>query len=160
KSYESPKRRKRTKSLDDEIDMKYEQKYNKNLLIKYYEENINANLYYSSDEENSFLECNAYFQEQNDNAKSFEHPAHNAITEESLPDVIRENMNLLKYYKKRYIIFSKYDEGIQLDKESWYSVTPEALAKKIAKVCSCDTIIDGFCGAGGNTIQFAFTCKK
>jgi len=39
-------------------------------------------------------------------------------------------------------------------------VTPEALAKEIAKVCSCDTIIDGFCGAGGNSIQFAFTCKK
>jgi hypothetical protein len=100
--------------------MKYEQKYNKNLLIKYYEENINANLYYSSDEENSFPERNAYFQEQNDNARSFEHPAHNAITEESLPDVIRENMNLLKYYKKRYIIFSKYDEGIQLDKGITY----------------------------------------
>jgi len=39
-------------------------------------------------------------------------------------------------------------------------VTPELLAKEMAKVCSCDTIIDGFCGAGGNSIQFAFTCKK
>jgi len=44
--------------------------------------------------------------------------------------------------------------------ESWYSVTPEPIAKEIAKVCSCDTIIDGFCGVGGNTIQFAFTCNK
>jgi len=33
-----------------------------------------------------------------------------------LPDLIRENIDLLKYYKKRYKLFSKYDEGIQLDK--------------------------------------------
>lgn len=44
--------------------------------------------------------------------------------------------------------------------ESWYSVTPERIAKQIARRCKCKVIIDAFCGAGGNTIQFAFTCKK
>jgi len=44
--------------------------------------------------------------------------------------------------------------------ESWYSVTPEVISRMIAKRCTCDLIIDGFCGAGGNTIQFALTCKK
>jgi len=39
-------------------------------------------------------------------------------------------------------------------------VTPENIAKHIAKRCACDVIVDGFCGAGGNTIQFAFTCKR
>ena len=29
----------------------------------------------------------------------------------------------------------------------------------IAERCRCDTIIDAFCGAGGNAIQFAFTCN-
>jgi trimethylguanosine synthase len=26
--------------------------------------------------------------------------------------------------------------------------------------CQCDLIIDGFCGVGGNAIQFAFTCER
>lgn len=43
--------------------------------------------------------------------------------------------------------------------ESWYSVTPEVVAKNIAERCKCDTIVDAFCGAGGNTIQFAMTCE-
>ena len=44
--------------------------------------------------------------------------------------------------------------------ESWFSVTPEKIAEHIAQRCKCDTIIDAFCGAGGNAIQFAFTCEK
>lgn len=44
--------------------------------------------------------------------------------------------------------------------ESWYSVTPQKISSVIAERCSCDLIIDGFCGAGSNCIQFAFTCKR
>ena len=40
-----------------------------------------------------------------------------------------------------------------------YSVTPEAIAWHVAERCMCDVIVDGFCGAGGNAIQFAFTCN-
>lgn len=39
-------------------------------------------------------------------------------------------------------------------------MTPEKVAKHTAKRCKCDVIIDAFCGAGGNAIQFAFTCEK
>jgi len=64
-----------------------------------------------------------------------------------------------KYFYGRYKLFSKFDDGIQLDEESWYSVTPEDIAKHIASRILRDsnitTIIDGMCGAGGNTIQFA-----
>lgn len=48
-----------------------------------------------------------------------------------------------------------------LDEESWYSVTPEEIARHIAKRASDvlgegkGTILDAFCGVGGNTIQFA-----
>lgn len=42
--------------------------------------------------------------------------------------------------------------------ESWYSVTPEIISRHIAERCSCYLIIDPFCGAGGNIIQFAKTC--
>ena len=64
-----------------------------------------------------------------------------------------------KYWKQRYSLFSKFDEGIKLDEESWFSVTPEKIAEHIAERIQCDVIIDGFCGAGGNAIQFAKTCQ-
>lgn len=43
--------------------------------------------------------------------------------------------------------------------ESWYSVTPEIISDHIAERCSCYLIVDPFCGAGGNVIQFAKTCE-
>lgn len=44
--------------------------------------------------------------------------------------------------------------------ESWYSVTPEKVAEHTAERLQCDIIVDAFCGAGGNTIQFALKCNK
>jgi len=66
---------------------------------------------------------------------------------------------ILKYWKQRYSIFSRYDEGIQMDREAWYSATPEAIGIHIAKRCACNVIIDAFCGVGGNAIHFATTCQ-
>jgi hypothetical protein len=40
-----------------------------------------------------------------------------------------------KYYDQRYRLFSRYDQGIVLDEESWFSVTPEIISKEIAKNC-------------------------
>jgi len=71
-----------------------------------------------------------------------------------------------KYWAQRKRLFSKYDEGIQLDNESWYSVTPEAIATHIAQRISAMTstgsgdggkkvVLDVFCGVGGNAIAFA-----
>uniref|UniRef100_A0A7S2ZQP8 Trimethylguanosine synthase n=1 Tax=Rhodosorus marinus TaxID=101924 RepID=A0A7S2ZQP8_9RHOD len=68
-------------------------------------------------------------------------------------------MDLEKYYWQRYRLFSRYDEGVLLDDESWFSVTPEKIAEHIADRLSCDVVVDAFAGAGGNTIQFARTCK-
>jgi len=78
----------------------------------------------------------------------------------TLPVEIQKDISLLKYWHNRFRLFKKFDHGIKLDKESWYSVTPELISRAIAERCSCDLIIDGFCGAGSNSIQFAFTCKK
>ncbi|XP_053980695.1 uncharacterized protein LOC128877422 [Hylaeus volcanicus] len=78
----------------------------------------------------------------------------------NLPVEIDSDKTLLKYWFKRYRLFSKFDEGIKLDRESWFSVTPEKIAEHIAQRCKCDVIIDAFCGAGGNAIQFAFTCER
>ncbi|XP_043502074.1 trimethylguanosine synthase [Polistes fuscatus] len=78
----------------------------------------------------------------------------------SFPAEINNDKSLMKYWIKRYHLFSKFDQGIKLDRESWFSVTPEKVAEHIAERCKCDTIIDAFCGAGGNAIQFAFTCER
>ena len=64
-----------------------------------------------------------------------------------------------KYWSQRYRLFSLFDEGIKLDLESWYSVTPERIAQHVAHRMACDVVVDGFCGAGGNTIQLAMTCN-
>ncbi|KAF3571363.1 hypothetical protein F2Q69_00059838 [Brassica cretica] len=42
---------------------------------------------------------------------------------------------LTKYWLQRYDLFSRYDEGIQMDEEGWYSVTPEKIAVKQAERC-------------------------
>ncbi|ESO02487.1 hypothetical protein HELRODRAFT_65292, partial [Helobdella robusta] len=73
---------------------------------------------------------------------------------------VPESQNLNKYWAQRYRLFSRFDRGIRIDDEGWYSVTPEKIARHIANRCKCDVIVDAFCGIGGNTIQFAFTCNK
>ncbi|XP_069702009.1 uncharacterized protein Tgs1 isoform X2 [Periplaneta americana] len=78
----------------------------------------------------------------------------------SLPEEVATNKLLQKYWIRRYQLFSKFDEGIKLDEESWFSVTPERIAGHIAERCRCDIVVDAFCGAGGNSIQFAFTCAR
>ncbi|TPX40858.1 hypothetical protein SeMB42_g03829 [Synchytrium endobioticum] len=68
--------------------------------------------------------------------------------------------HLLKYYNQRYSLFSKFDLGVQLDEEGWYSVTPEVVARHISERCAGKVIVDAMCGVGGNTIQFALSCDK
>ena len=70
-----------------------------------------------------------------------------------MPKELEQFPELEKYWKQRYRFFTKFDDGILLDNESWFSVTPEAIATHIAERCQCDIIIDAFCGVGGNTIQ-------
>ena len=74
--------------------------------------------------------------------------------------VVREfGADIEKYWAQRYRYFSRFDEGIKMDREGWFSVTPEKIAEHIAERCQCDVIVDAFCGVGGNAIQFAFTCE-
>ncbi|XP_031406272.1 uncharacterized protein LOC116214910 [Punica granatum] len=64
-----------------------------------------------------------------------------------------------KYWYQRYLLFSRFDDGVKLDEEGWFSVTPEPVAKHHALRCGSNAIIDGFTGVGGNAIQFA-KCAK
>lgn len=78
----------------------------------------------------------------------------------TMPMYVRENPILKKYWANRYRLFSRFDDGVKLDYESWFSVTPEKIARHTAKRCKCNVIVDAFCGAGGNSIAFAKTCEK
>jgi trimethylguanosine synthase len=72
-----------------------------------------------------------------------------------------------KYWAQRHRLFSKFDNGIELDRESWFSVTPEAIANhhatKITEYTNAaegpPVVLDAFCGAGGNAIAFARHAK-
>ncbi|XP_052835974.1 trimethylguanosine synthase [Drosophila gunungcola] len=74
--------------------------------------------------------------------------------------MLEESGQMVKYWFKRFSLFSRFDRGIRLDRESWFSVTPEKIAKQTSRRLACDLIVDGFCGCGGNAIQFANTCGR
>nr|XP_009481598.1 PREDICTED: LOW QUALITY PROTEIN: trimethylguanosine synthase [Pelecanus crispus] len=82
----------------------------------------------------------------------------------AIPAEIAADPELAKYWAQRYRLFSRFDEGVKLDREGWFSVTPEKIAEHIAVRVSqsfnCDIIVDAFCGVGGNAIQFALTSKR
>ncbi|XP_063828025.1 trimethylguanosine synthase isoform X2 [Ostrinia nubilalis] len=80
--------------------------------------------------------------------------------DDNVPPELKDAPKMVKYWRKRHSLFHRFDEGIKLDHESWFSVTPESVAWHIANKFAYDVVLDAFCGAGGNTIQFARTCAK
>ncbi len=65
-----------------------------------------------------------------------------------------------KFWDRRYDLFSRFDEGIKIDEVGLYSATPEKIALEQAEMFKCKTVVDGFCGVGGNAIAFARTCDE
>ena len=69
------------------------------------------------------------------------------------------NPDLESFFYRRRELFSKFDRGVRMDAECWYSVTPERLAAHIAvRMCKARRgllVVDPFCGCGGNVIQQA-----
>jgi trimethylguanosine synthase len=64
------------------------------------------------------------------------------------------------YYGKRYFYFTRFDEGIQMDHESWYSVIAEPISKYMAGVIAKagfggGVVLDAFAGVGGIAIHLA-----
>ncbi|PFH34839.1 hypothetical protein BESB_068720 [Besnoitia besnoiti] len=56
---------------------------------------------------------------------------------------------------KRLSLFHRFDRGVQLDADMWWSVTPEAMALQMASCCACPLLWDAFGGVGGNAAHFA-----
>lgn len=82
-----------------------------------------------------------------------------------MPEEVAAEPDLAKYWAQRHRLFSRFDEGIRLDREGWFSVTPERIAEHTAvrvdhSFPGSHLIVDAFCGVGGNAIQFALTGKR
>ena len=59
-------------------------------------------------------------------------------------------------WARRYHLWSRFDYGVRMDKEAWFEVTPENVARYVAWRCRKKvTVYDGCCGVGGNSVQFA-----
>jgi trimethylguanosine synthase len=71
------------------------------------------------------------------------------------PDICPFGEDLQHYWDKRYEYFAKWDDGIQTDAEGLYSVSPEEIGLRQAKLMQGNTVLDGFCGIGGSAIAFA-----
>ena len=71
------------------------------------------------------------------------------------------NPELEKFWFQRHALFSRYDDGVRLDAESWYSVTPELIAihvaRRLLRPPVCGVCVDAFCGVGGNAVQLALS---
>ncbi|CAL1396053.1 unnamed protein product [Linum trigynum] len=82
-------------------------------------------------------------------------------SEDLQSQVVSEELSaaLEKYWCQRYLLFSRFDDGIKMDEEGWFSVTPELIAGHHALHCVDDVVIDCFTGVGGNAIQFAQWCQ-
>lgn len=70
-----------------------------------------------------------------------------------------ENPRVAKYYEQRYRLWSKFDEGVHMTEEGWWTVTMEPIAARIAEKMAAlgkhNLVVDVFCGCGGNSIQLA-----
>lgn len=63
-----------------------------------------------------------------------------------------------KYWYQRFRIFSRLEEGVAMDEESWFDVTPERIAQHHAGRLAGMLALDPFCGVGGSAVQLARTC--
>lgn len=69
-----------------------------------------------------------------------------------------DDPTLASFWNARHELFSRFDDGILIDREGWFSVTPECIAAHQAGVLLPKTpglVVDLGCCVGGNTVQLA-----
>ncbi|KAF7637480.1 hypothetical protein Mgra_00002999 [Meloidogyne graminicola] len=119
-----------------------------NSLIDYSEDNLSLNI--SLDKLNFEDKINFDF--------GFNPKRDKKLVAKNAHNYFSDDQEMMKYWYQRYRFFSKLDEGILLDREAWFSVTPEMLGQHVAdrlvRIKNC-VILDAFAGSGGNSIQFA-----
>lgn len=72
---------------------------------------------------------------------------------------VPRNTLLNKYWKQRYLIWKKFDEGIQVDEEGLFSAihynNVETISELIRIKYGFNRIVDACCGVGGSAINFS-----
>lgn len=85
------------------------------------------------------------------------------VKKSSKKQKVTKSDDTVKSFKaRRRLLFSKWPQftsDIVIDDHMYYSITPEEIATTVAIHCrektSYTLLLDGFCGVGGNLIQFA-----
>jgi trimethylguanosine synthase len=83
-----------------------------------------------------------------------------AETSTSSSDACPFGPDLQRYWDNRRALFSRFDRGIQIDREGLYSVKPEEAALEIGRILVGETVLDAFTGVGGSAIAFARSGKR
>ncbi len=68
--------------------------------------------------------------------------------------------DLQGYWDARHRLFSKFDEGIKVDRQGLHSLKFEAAALEIGRTIQGDRVLDPFCGVGGSAIGIARAGKR
>lgn len=68
--------------------------------------------------------------------------------------------NVDKYWYQRYSLFSKFDEGVSINEQSWAVMIPEAVSEYIAGKIKYEAVANLYAGVGGDAIKLANTCNK
>ena len=96
----------------------------------------------SSNLDNDWLDADAAALDGSDDTANMQlHSANDVagITFSSLSDSVQSKRELprklWKYWLQRYSLFSRFDEGILMDEEGWYSATPQVIAAHHAAKC-------------------------
>lgn len=80
-------------------------------------------------------------------------PAHTRFSPSKKGDLGKD---VERYWVLRYSLFSRWSLGVVLNEKSLFSVTPEVIAKHHAEMLRGGvSVLDAFCGCGGNTIHLA-----
>jgi trimethylguanosine synthase len=69
-------------------------------------------------------------------------------------------VDLNSYWAIRKDLFSRFDDGVRVDREGLFSLKPENAALDIARRLSGVTVLDAYCGVGGVAIALARVGKR
>lgn len=85
-----------------------------------------------------------------------------AVQPQTAQDACPFGQDAQKYWDRRYELFNRYDQGVQLDREGLFSAASELHALELGMQLPTDThcVLDAFCGVGGNAIGLARAGKR
>lgn len=101
----------------------------------------------------------AYYHKINNRDEDYREREYHKNHQKPDATIVSEKLDdIQKYVKEKYFIFSRYDQGVYLDRQGWFSITPEPISTymaSFAKNLKKGIVVDCCSGVGGNSLQFA-----